>query len=294
MNVGSILSIAGACMVLTQQAGGDRYRQEVEEYRRQREKRLTADDGWLTVTDLYWLKPGVNRFGAGRANDLVLPASAPDHAGTFSVQNGEVAVDAAPGVPLMLGAARAAHRVLRSDADGARPDVLALGSLTLQIIDRGGRLAVRVKDKDSLARRQFKGLAWYPVNPAYRVAARFVPHDRPATITVPSIIGVAEPMPSPGTAVFEIEGRVVRLDPVIEPGETKLFFIFRDATSGKTTYGTGRFLYADAPEGGQVILDFNKAYSPPCAFTPFATCPLPPPQNRLAIPIAAGELTPPH
>ncbi len=246
------------------------------------------------MAGLFWLEPGPNRFGADRSSDLVLPASAPAHAGTFWLESGRVRVEAAPGVPLTRDGRPVTKQVLRSDSGGAEPDVLALGPLTLQIIERGGRLAVRLKDKERAARKQWKGLVWYPVNPTYRIVARFVPHDRPTTMTVPSIIGTAEAMPSPGSALFEIGGRSVRLDPVVEPGDTRLFFIFRDATAGKTTYGAGRFLYADPPKDGRVILDFNKAVSPPCAVTPYATCPLPPPQNHLPVAIEAGEMSAGH
>jgi uncharacterized protein (DUF1684 family) len=290
----SIWSIAAAGIILAQQVNiaPDSHRREVEAFRKQREQRLTSDGGWLSVAGLFWLKAGPNRFGSDRSNDVVLPASAPAHAGTFWLESGRVTVEA--GAPLTLGGRLVTKQVLRSDAGGAEPDVLVLGPLTLQIIDRGGRLAVRLKDKDRAERKAFKGLAWYPVKPSYRIVARFVPRDRPTTITVPSIIGTAEAMPSPGTAEFELGGRSFHLDPVVEPGDSQLFFIFRDATSGKTTYGAGRFLYTDPPKDGRVILDFNKAFSPPCAVTPYATCPLPPPQNHLPIAIEAGELSAGH
>ncbi len=272
----------------------DSYRREIEAFHRHREDQLTSDGGWLSVAGLFWLKPGANRFGADRSNDVVLPPSAPAHAGTFWLEAGAVRVEAAPGVPLTLAGRPVTKQALRSDTGGADPDVLSLGPLTLQIIERGGRLAIRLKDKERAERKHFKGLVWYPVNPAYRIVARFVPRDRPTTITVPSIIGTAEAMPSPGSAVFELGGRSVRLDPVVEAGDNRLFFIFRDATAGKTTYGAGRFLYADPPKDGRVILDFNKAVSPPCAVTPYATCPLPPQQNHLPIAIEAGEMSAGH
>ena len=272
----------------------DSYRREIEAFHRHREEQLTSDGGWLSVAGLFWLKPGANRFGANRSNDVVLPPSAPAHAGTFWLEAGAVRVEAAPGVPLTLAGQAVTKHALRSDTGGADPDVLSLGSLTLQIIERGGRLAIRLKDKERAERKHFKGLVWYPVNPAYRIVARFVPRDRPTTITVPSIIGTAEAMPSPGSAVFELGGRSVRLDPVVEAGDNRLFFIFRDATAGKTTYGAGRFLYADPPKDGRVILDFNQAVSPPCAVTPYATCPLPPQQNHLPIAIEAGEMSAGH
>lgn len=267
---------------------GEAYRREVETWRVERQARLKAEGGWLSLAGLYWLKPGLNRFGSERVNDLVLPARAAPRAGTFRLEAGRVTVEALPGVPLLLAGKPITRAELRSDAAGA-PDVVSLGDLTLQVIARGDRLGIRLKDPRSATRQGFKGLAWFPVRPEYRVSARFVAHAAPVSITVPTVLGTAETMPSPGSALFELGGKSVRLDPVLEPGETQLFFIFRDATSGESTYGGGRFLYADPPKDGQVVLDFNKAYSPPCAFTPYATCPLPPSQNRLPIAVEAGE-----
>lgn len=274
---------------------GAAYQREIEAWRKERLESLKADGGWLTVVGLHWLKSGATSFGAAPGNDLVLPAhSVPARAGVFTLEGGRVSVEVAPGVPVMLAGRPVAKRVLATDAAGHEPDILVLGAVTLQIIDRGGRLGVRVKDARSEARRTFKGLAWYPVNPTLRVIARFVPAARPMTVEVPSIIGVTERMPSPGTAEFEIGGKALRLVPVLEPGESRLFFVFRDGTSSRTTYGGGRFLYADPPRDGKIVLDFNQAYSPPCAFTPYATCPMPPAQNRLPVPIEAGEMSSGH
>jgi uncharacterized protein (DUF1684 family) len=270
------------------------YSRDIESWRAQRAARLSAEDGWLTVVGLSWLKEGSNRFGADPASEVVLPASVPPHAGVLRLHAGQVTVEVAPGTTATIAGQRVTSQVLRSDASSAGPDILALGAVTLQIIDRAGHLGVRVKDRNAAARRGFHPPPWYPVKPEYRIVARFVPHPQPTTIVVPSVVGIAEPMPSPGSALFELGGKSFRLDPVLEPDSPQLFFIFRDATSGKATYGSGRFLYADPPQDGRVVLDFNKAYSPPCAFTPFATCPLPPPQNRLAIAIEAGERLPAH
>ena len=177
--------------------------------------------------------------------------------------------------------------------------MLALGALTLQIIDRGGRLGVRLKDMKSPARAAFKGLRYFPIDPRFRVVATFVPHDKPVSINVPNVLGMVETHAQSRLRVVcarraraSESGKTqpLRLDAVLEPGETQLFFIFRDPTAGKTTYGAGRFLYADPPVDGKVILDFNRAYSPPCAFTPHATCPLPPANNRLPVAIEAGEM----
>jgi uncharacterized protein (DUF1684 family) len=145
-----------------------------------------------------------------------------------------------------------------------------------------------MRDQQSQYRREFRGLQWYPVKPEYRVTARFVPYSPPKTIPVPNIIGGTFPETCPGYAEFELRGEKLRLEPVLSDG--RLFFIFRDETSGKKTYGAGRFLYSDLAKDGIVTLDFNQAYTPPCAFTPYATCPLPPKQNRLPVAIEAGEL----
>lgn len=272
-------------------AAASAYQREIEAWRQKRLESLKADGGWLTVVGLHWLKPGATSFGAAPGNDLVLPAhSVPARAGVLTLDAGRVSVEVAPGVPVLVAGRAVTKRVLATDAAGREPDVLVLGAVTLQIIDRGGRLGVRVKDARSEARRTFKGLKWYPVNPALRVIARFVPYARPTTIEMPSIIGVTERMPSTGAAELEIGGKALRLVPVLEAGEPRLFFVFRDATSSRTTYGGGRFLYADPPRDGKIVLDFNQAFSPPCAFTPYATCPVPPAENRLPVSIEAGEM----
>ena len=270
------------------------YVQQIETWRRERLQRLTADGGWLTVAGLFWLKPGANTFGADAANAIVLPAhSAPARAGAFVLDKGQVRVEVAAGAAITLQGKPVSRVSLRSDKDGATPDVLSLGALTLQIIDRGGRLGVRLKDMKSDARARFKGLQYFPIDPRYRVVATFVPNARPVSINVPNVLGMVDSMPSPGYASFAIAGAPtaspLRLDAVLEPGETQLFFIFRDQTAGKTTYGAGRFLYTDPPVDGKVVLDFNRAYSPPCAFTAHATCPMPPANNKLPLPIEAGE-----
>ena len=164
------------------------------------------------------------------------------------------------------------------------------GDLTLSVIERGGRFAVRVKDKQSKYRKAFRGMKWFPVREEYRIAARWVAYPTPKAVPIVNIIGNRLEMPSPGYAVFSIGGREMRLEPVVE-NDTELFFIFRDRTAGKETYPGGRFLYTDLPRDGKVELDFNKAENPPCAFTPYATCPLPPKQNSLPARVEAGELT---
>jgi uncharacterized protein (DUF1684 family) len=178
---------------------------------------------------------------------------------------------------------------LRTDADG-KPDVLKLGRISFFVLRRGDRFAIRVKDPESAALKAFKGVENFPVDPSSRVTARFEPYSTPREVGIPTVLGTTVKMRAPGQVRFKLRGRTLILQPVQEdPADGQLFFIFRDGTSGRETYPAGRFLYADAPKDGKVVLDFNKAINPPCAFTPFATCPLPPEQNRLKVRIAAGE-----
>ena len=266
------------------------YLQTIAEWRGQREQRLRSDGGWLTVVGLFWLHEGGNTFGSGPDNEIRLPGRTPVWAGTIEFRGGKATYLLAPGVAATVnGGVAPEEGRLQIDADGA-PTVLALGTVSFHVIKRGERYGVRVKDSESDALKHFMGLEWYDASEAWRVTARFVPHDKPQTIGITNVLGQVEQLPSPGYAEFTLGGRKLRLDPVIEaPGDTQLFYIFRDKTSGHGTYGAGRFLYSAMPEDGTVVLDFNKAYSPPCAFTRFATCPLPPDRNRLDVAIEAGE-----
>lgn len=267
------------------------YESEIQRWREQREARLKADGGWLTVAGLFWLHEGANRFGTDASNDIVLPpGSAPTRAGEFQFHEGKTAVSVLPGVTVTAEGKPITWMDLQSDAAG-KPDLLALGSLTMQVIQRGERYGIRLKDMNSRFRKEFTGLRWFPIKGSYRLNAKWVPYDPPKEISVPTILGTTEKMPCPGAAVFTLDGQELRLEPVLEEPDAKdLFFIFRDGTAGVETYPSGRFLYADLPKEGGIVLDFNKAYSPPCAFTPYATCPLPPAQNQLAARIEAGEL----
>ena len=179
---------------------------------------------------------------------------------------------------------------VQSDQEGGvSPDVLQLGRLRFQLIDRGERIGVRIKDPEARARKEFKGIPTFAPSEKWRITARWEPADPPREIAVPNVLGEIERSPSPGTAVFTVDGKEYRLTPVLEVDSPDLFFIFADETNRTETYGAGRFLYAQPAKGGTVILDFNQAYNPPCAFSAFATCPLPPKQNRLALRVEAGE-----
>ena len=263
------------------------YQAEIESWRRHMEESLRADRGWLTLAGLFGLNQGTNRFGAGSDNEIVLPGeSAPAHAGSFVFQAGTATLHAATAGVAVNGQPPTAAR-LRSDAD-ATPDLITIGDLTMLVIQRGQRHAIRLWDRRSPARVAFTGRRWYPVNESYRITARFVAHDPPRTLPVPNILGETEQRLSPGYAIFTIDGHEHSLDAVTEGDE--LFFIFRDQTASDTTYPAGRFLKTAFPRKAMITLDFNRAYSPPCAFTDFATCPLPPPRNHLSLRIEAGEL----
>ncbi len=264
---------------------------EVEAWRARRLERLQAEDGWLAVVGLAWLEPGENTFGGDPGNAIVLPGrDVPPLAGSFWLEDGLVTLRSRPEAGITMGGEPVTERELATDA-GEQPDILHLGSLSLSIIERGGRQGVRIKDAESEARRSFAGIEAYPVDTAWRVTADFVPFPEAVERPIPTVLGTAEMQPVPGRLHFTVDGRELTLEPVAEPGED-LFLIFSDATSGETTYGAGRFLYASPPVDGKVVLDFNKAYNPPCAFTPYATCPLPPPQNHLEVAVTAGEKAP--
>jgi uncharacterized protein len=257
--------------------------QQVERWRAQHQKALAADDGWLTVAGLDWLKEGENRVGADPTSEVPLPDhSLPERVATIAYHSGQAVLQPAPGVPLTLNGKPAAQTALHEDTD-----ILAINRLKFYLIRRGDRAGIRLKDNDSPERKRFTGLSWYPVDPVWRMRAKFTAWDTPHTIAFTNTIGQKESEPSPGYVTFTRGGREYRLEPTLEDGT--LFFVFRDRTSGKTTYGASRFLYAEPAKDGIVYLDFNRAENPPCAFTAYATCPLPPPQNRLDLAVEAGE-----
>ncbi len=264
---------------------------DVLAWRQQRFASLTSDSGWLTLAGLFWLNPGANSFGRGAGNDLVLENSAlADTAGSFDVQGGAVRFSARPGGGVTLDGRQFDSVALSSDASG-EPTTLASGPLRFFVIERAGKLAVRVRDLNNPRRLQFRGLEYFPISAAWALSARFVPYPPGKHIRIVNILGMEEDDVSPGAVVFNRNGRTYRLDTVLEgPHETQLFIMFADATSGHETYGGGRFLYVPRPAGATVLVDFNKAFNPPCALNDFATCPLPPPQNRLQVAVRAGEL----
>lgn len=252
------------------------------------EAELRTPEGWLSVAGLFWLRPGANRMGSDPAADILLSAdAAPPFAAEFILEGDQVRVGAAP-APLLVNGEPPPERPLHASTH-THPDRLTLGRLALQLHASAGRLGIRVRDPEHPARRDFAGRRWFAPQPDYCVSANFTPYEPPRPTTIATHDGEQTTMNLVGTAHFTLHGQALSLD-AFGRADGKLFFVFRDATSGKSTYGAARFLYADPPQHGTITLDFNRAVSPPCAFTEFATCPLPPPQNRLAVAVEAGEL----
>jgi uncharacterized protein (DUF1684 family) len=266
------------------------YRKTVEVWRTHRLARLTAPDGWLSIVGLWWLSEGSNTVGSAAESNVILPQG-PAHLGTIEVKHGRAVLRAEPGSGLLVdGEALPGPSVPLRDDAGESPTLLSLGTLTFYVIRREYELAVRVKDAESAAREAFAGIPHYPVDPAWRVESRFEPYDPARTAPVPTVLGGFETYAVPGSVSFEIDGREYRLDVFLERPEDDLFIVFGDLTNRDTTFGGGRYLYTpQAGSDGVVVLDFNRAYNPPCVFTPHATCPMPLPQNRLDVRIEAGE-----
>lgn len=256
------------------------HEQEILKWRDQRKARLTSPDSWLSLVGLDWLHDG--------SNDVKLPGGV---AGTVTLTAGKTTLAPATAGDMTIDGKPVTGPVdLKNDFDPAGPTVVHRGSTTFQVIKRNDRYALRIKDPESPARKNFLGLEYFPVAPQWRIEAQYVPYNPPKKIPITNVLGMTGDEVSPGALVFTVDGKEYRIDPILEQGETDLFIIFKDQTSKDATYPAGRYVYAHPPgPDGKVILDFNKAYNPPCTFTPFATCPLPPAQNRLPFRIEAGE-----
>ena len=266
-------------------------------WRSQRAASLRAPEGWLSLVALGWLQEGDNSFGSAEDSRVQISGKIPVHAGVVRLEKGTLRLLAPPeGFPkdLLVDGQPAKEQALLAD-NADKSSKLAIGTITIIVIRRDDRYALRVKDLQAATRIGFHGLRWYDPNANYRVHAHWIPYNPPKVLDIPTVLGTTTHMPAPGVAEFTVDGKVLRLEPVLEdPKSTDLFFIMRDATSKTTTYGAGRFLYTEFPDhglrqDGEIWLDFNRLVNPPCAFTAYATCPLPPPQNRLAVPIPAGE-----
>lgn len=256
------------------------HRKEITEWQTRRAQRLQAEDGWLSLVALNWLQEGENQ--------IEIP-NVPQSPGKLIRRGGAVTLQ--PSVPLMIGGKPVGDTTpLRDDSNEKGPTVVQMGTVRFQVIRRGPRYGLRIKDANAETRTHFVGLEYFPIDPRWRVEATLDPYNPAKKIPIDDVTGMSSESDSPGALVFTMDGKEYRLDPILEQGSDELFIIFRDTTSSDATYPAGRYLYASKPgTDGKVIVDFNKAYNPPCAFTPYATCPLPPLQNRLPIRIEAGE-----
>jgi uncharacterized protein (DUF1684 family) len=264
----SVLAVAGVALA----APSEDFAAEWRSWQARRLTTLRKPYGWLALTGLHWLRPGVNRI--------------PGLPGAFELKDGEVTLVAALEDGYALGGKLVARRTLASDATEA-PDRLVIGSRAVMVISRSGKVALRTWDSESPVRKGFKGIDTFPPDPRWRVTARWEAYPQPRAVEVPSVIGTPTHELAPGRAWFKLDGKEYSLEPT-QDGDS-LFFVFKDRTAPRETYGAGRFLDAPAPRSGTVVLDFNRAYNPPCAFTSFATCPLPLPENVLPVRIEAGE-----
>jgi uncharacterized protein len=267
----------------------DPYLAEVTKFRQDREATLKGEAGWLTIAGLWFLTQPQTTFGSDPLHDIVFPASAPSRAGTFEMRDGKVTVKAAEGVTFQLDGKTLTTAELRSDVPGPA-DRLTLGSdLQFWVHKSGQRLSIRLRDQNSSLRKDFVGLSWFPIDPAYRVEAVYAAFDTPRIVDVASLVGDTDKALIPGLVTFTLKGQEYALEPFAEPGDPQFWFVFRDLTSQTETYPAARFLYAPAPVNGKMVLDFNKTVNPPCAYNPYTTCPLPTEQNRLRTRIEAGE-----
>jgi uncharacterized protein len=242
---------------------------------------------WLPLAGLFWLKPGENSFGTDPRNAIVFPKG-PAQGGSFTLRGKAVTAKFSAAANATIQGRPVTTAELQPDSLG-RPTVVAIGGLRLHVIVRGERVGIRLKDEEGTALRQYRGPLFFPLDLSYRLIATWLPSDGKQTVDVPNVLGDAIPTPVAGTAVFKINGQELRLTDLGGDAARQLFFVFSDPTSKTNTYPGGRFLKAGPVVNGTVVLDFNRAYNPPCSVTPYATCPLAPKENRLAVPISAGE-----
>jgi len=272
------------------------WRADTDAWRKRREKEIDAPDGWLTLVGLEWLKGGANLVGGAADNQIQLHAHAPTHIGMFTVSGKTVQLLATmDGYPpdLMIDGKPALDGPLVTE--GTKPSIITWHGLTLVVLERGGRYVLRIKDADSDTRTAFHGLNWFAPDPNLSVEASWTPFTPPHVEAIPTVLGTTLNLPAPGVATFAINGQQFTLEPVLEsPGDKTLFFILSDQSLKSTTYQGGRFLHVPFPDHGldqpgKLILDFNRLENPPCAYTSYATCPLPPERNRLPVALEAGE-----
>lgn len=263
------------------------YVKEINQWHKERVDRLKQDNGWLNLVGLHWLKEGKNTFGSDESNDIVFPSKAPEFIGAFYLNDSTVSVNINDGVNVLTEGAEIDSMRIKTDMSGD-PTLMENGSLKWHIIKRGEKYGIRLRDLEAELVKNFEGINRFPIDTTWRVKAEYVPYNPPKTIQIPTILNTVNEAKVDGKLVFDINGKEYSIDPL--PSGDGFFIIFADKTNGEETYGAGRFLYVEKPDStGMTVLNFNKAYNPPCAFTKYATCPLPPKPNQLKVEITAGE-----
>lgn len=272
-------------------AANTAFAKQQQAWRKQRLDDLLKPDGWASLIGLHWIEPGQHYVGSNQDNGIRL-AMGPAQFGMLDRNEGRIRLVPDSNAELTLdGTPLRSATILKTDADEGGPNVIGFdgGKGIATVIKRGERYALRVKHADAPSRMQFAGLDYWKADPSWVVEARFIPNPPDKTIDIANIIGTVDRMPNPGAVEFERDGKTYRIEALYEGGD-ELFLVFADRTNGRGSYSAGRFLDARVPGAdGRMLLDFNRSYSPPCAFTTFSTCPLPPPENRLDLAITAGE-----
>lgn len=267
----------------------DEYIQSVKEWQNTRLERLKAENGWLNLVGLYWLQEGQNPFGSNPANNIVFPEKAPEFIGSYITYKGNISVAIHQDVDVFINDSLLKEHEVFTDADHNTTH-FKHGSLRWHIIRRGDQLGIRLRDLESPLIDKITEIPSFPIDPKWRIKAKFEKYDEPRTIAIPDVLGNTEYEKCYGELKFKIDKKEYSLMPLGDGVNGSLFVIFADETSAEETYGAGRFLSVEKPnEKGITYIDFNKATNPPCAFTDYATCPLPPRENVLAVKITAGE-----
>jgi uncharacterized protein (DUF1684 family) len=278
----SALFVLGAA---SREAPDAAYVQSFEKWKA--EQTTDLKENWLSLAGLFWLKPGANTFGSDASNMIVF-STGPAHAGEFELKGNEVTMKLLPDAKARISGKPVSAAKLDPDTSD-HVTIVEMGAYRFHGIVRDGRVGIRLLDTESEAARNFKGMMFFPLDLNYRVTANWVPSNGKKTIEVPNVLGDVMTQPVAGVAVFKVNGEELKLTPLGGEAKTGLFFVFNDLTLKTDTYPGGRFLDTGPIVDGHVVLDFNRAYNPPCAVTPYATCPLAPKENRLTIAIPAGE-----
>lgn len=273
--------------ILFEATADEAYVKQIEAWRAKHEVDYTRD--YVPLAGLFFLKPGFNAAGSGPSNAVVLPRRAPASVGRFIYQNRRIRFEPAAGAGVTLRGQPVTTSIdLRPDGESEPPDQLNIADIAFWVHKSGDRRAIRVHDPQSEFAKSFAGYRWFPIDERYRVVGKFIKDSAPRELKIPTLVGDYDIYRTEGVVEFTLLGQTLRMRPMTtRPG--RLYFIFRDATSGKETYEAARFLYSDLAADGKTVLDFNEAYNPPCSFNPYTTCPIPPAENRLKIAIRAGE-----